>query len=271
LRDERKHAEEQEREAAQRKKESSQSRLQALRKREHSAPGESYSTDDDEATRSGHVNLFALEEEENRKRAEKATSTINSVGEEKRKNAGIMPLYLGQSASKESFYLQAGCLAPQDQELTAKESRLKRRMDPMKEFVRTEGDTKQFKEESKARKPDPPRTKHRRRNSSKYESSSDSSSSESESTSSTSSCSDDSSRRHRRRHKRRKSSSLSRKRRRKDKKTRKDETSQTSLEELRQRRAQRESRERERQNSLIASSGGNQRYQDQYNPKLSRN
>ena len=189
-----------------------------------------------------------------------------------------------------------------------KDERLKTQMDPMHEFCRP-ADRKSSHIEFPSSAPMNEDTeaagvekRHRRKWRHSYSSSSSSSESDSSSSSSSSSDEDDVSRgRKRKRRKRRerdknrrrddskrRSSSRRDDRRRRDKKrsrkrhTKDDtalpsSTSAPSIDELRRRRQLREQKEAERSfmarledHSLAGASGNNNKYQDQYNPRLSR-
>jgi hypothetical protein len=278
LRDERQHAEAQEREESLRDQESSRARLQTLRERKESQGGAAESRLDDKIVQAQHVNLFSVEEEEHRKRAENATAIDSRKG--KRTNSGIMPLYLGHSARKDSFYLKTGDHLPKDQNERSnpKEDRLKSRMDPMKEFVARGEPTSRVaspseqpsKEPATATQPSSSIRKHRRHRRSSERNLDPSSDSDSSSSASSLEDSDSRERRRRRRRKRRKHSSQKQGSREKKSKV---NDSRNSLDELRRRRAEREEKERNRQERVIASSERHKhaRYQDQYHPGLSRN
>ena len=295
LRDEREHAESQEREASQQKQESSRARLQLLHNKGRVSDGEAAAVESSSGSGSDkrrspqvevaaqHVNLFAVEEEAHRKRVEDATAIDSRKG--KQKNNGIMPLYLGQSAQTDSFYLKGGdhFLSKDDQDKASnpKEDRLKSRMDPMKEFVRAETAPRRVAAPSEepsikpaTKKSSHNKRKHKhRRGSSKQRLDSSSSDSDSSSSSRTSSDDDDDSYERRRRRRKRRKSSSSRKRGSREKKSKIDKASpQNAVEELRRKRAEREAKERLRQERVIASAEGHvhSKYQDQYHPGLSR-
>lgn len=217
LRDERQHAEAQEREKSLRDQESSRTRLKTLRQGKAHLGEAAAEEGPDKSDVAQHANLFAVEEEAYRKRVENATA-IDFRGKGKPPNRGIMPLYLGQSAQADSFYLQAGASylsKYQGKDLNPKEIRLKNGMDPMKEFVRDEPTAEvlipsnEFSKELATAKSASIRRKHKhRRRSSKQ--SSDSSSSSDWSSSDSTSEDEDSNELRRRRRKSRKLSSRKR-------------------------------------------------------------
>ena len=282
LRDERESAETQAREKSRQEQESSSVRLAALQKRQTtasrsskeatvSAVNRSRSERERDAQDAQHVNLFAVEEEAHRRQVEQAGDIGSTRRGNKNGNCGIMPLYLGQSAQSDSFYLKSGDSTAKDHDKVPnnpKDARLKSRMDPMKDFCGGQAPSpraiKEPSKESITTKPPSSRRRYKHRKS--CSSSSDSSSSKN----TTSEEHADSRRQHGKR-----SSSSSKKGSRERKKPKTDSSSKNSLEELRRRRAEREEKERTRQEIVIATSEGHNnnrsRYQNQYHPRLSRN
>ena len=243
LKDEREHAEEQERKQKEQQQDLSRERMVALK-------GKSQAAEEDKPLQ--HVNLFEDEEKKCLEQHQK---------EEKKKKKGIMPLYLGQSVNNDPFYLRDR--SEEKKGVTAKEERLKNRLDPMNEFQVSNNPNNRARAESSTVRGsrldetvDNSTTSNEKRKKGHRYSSQDSSSDDSVSDSSIE-------RRDRRRRKKRKKSH---KRHRREEKSKGGNSSKntTSILELRQRRLEREERERERLKSRSS------KYSDQYNPHLSR-
>jgi hypothetical protein len=227
----------------------------------------------------------------------------------RRKGETAVPFYLRPSSHDDDIDDANGAKFKQEAEAmrVRKDERLKKKMDPMQEFSTRHADSKSSNVESPSISVkeaiehdgvERRRKRHRRKRRDSYTSSSSSSESDSSSSSSSSGEDDDSRRRKRKRRRRwrrkcddvkskRRSSSKKDRRHRRDKKRRcsrrKEDTAQQShatmlsIDELRRRREQREQSEAERSfmarledQSLSGAAGRNHKYQDQYNPSLSR-
>ena len=263
LRDERLHAEEQAKQQQDNQLDQSKARLQALKKN-HNQSEES----------SGHVNLFAPEEEKALQQLQVATKN------KKKSQEMIQPLYLGQSAKKagEAFSLRHQKQPPSNPikvQEKFRDDRRKSRMDPMHRF-HSSGECHQnaapLHEEQPSSSPGNPvdrsstrkESKHKKKRKRRRKDISDSSSE----SSSNESCEDD--RKHRKRRRRLRKERKDRTHSRKSKVSAKRDD---SIEELRRRRIEREEKERQRQQSIVDDAKyrpASHKYSDQYNPTLSR-
>lgn len=249
LKDEKLEKERQERENEQHGKQESRKRLESLKQGERDELSETPT----------HVNLF--EKEERAMVEQVATGTVT----EKKKNSGIMPVVLGETelknrGDKRPFYLK---VEQKMAETNPKDKIQKTRMDPMHMFVRR-GAEEEKQEESADRE-------SRRKRQHRAGESDEGSATE---------------KRRRKFHKRKRRHKEKRDRDRdrdreekrckfsrdKQRKGNRVESSPT-IEELRRRRRDREERESQREGEIILRQTQKivtNRYQDQYNPGLSR-
>lgn len=206
----------------------------------------------DDTTNNGHINLFQSEEEEFLKQ--------KIMGNQPKQQSGIKPVSLGQSELKirgdnAPFYLKKSTSAVESKELSSKEVKLKASMDPMKDYVRNHSNASNDSAEEETaivvRSNDAKRERKREKRRKRLYSDDDDGD-----------------------YKKRKKSK--KKKRKKEEKKRRDQTSKdTDLAALRQKRLEREFAEVQRQQATLVSNNDQQddrkrRYQNQFNPRLSR-
>ena len=293
LRDERRHAEAQEQAAAREETAQAQQRLDTIKGKKNTNMQRNIANEDpveeESQSEGGRFSLFAQEEQAAARLISSTTTSTSEQKNAKSSSDGIQPLYLGQSAKDvATFYKRENSRALS----SSTEKRLKSSMDPMGQFDIQSLPHSQAQEEeepklsAKSSQSEQRSSRHKHSNQKikrKHKRDNDkrhlSQSTDDDSSSDTSS-SDDSRRRHRKH--RRKSSSRHRRKERKhsqhrkrDGKQRKSESSRDhcrdSIEELRKRRLEREEQEKQRQDSVLHGRATlSRKYQDQYNPGLSR-